>query len=197
MRKVVFFPALLLLAFLVGCSSTPHYYEPDPMVEWTFRPGQSLVVIAGFSDMMSVRFADGLTEMLSETSCFTVMDQREVTAVFPEYPANILDSRTSFSESDIPKFQRIQQRLGTDYILVAWSPARARSSTNNVYNSFTAGFRTQLLGFPGAHRLGWSAFSESIGQAWSRQQRENESAVVQAGVEKMVSELLQKTGMQK
>ena len=194
-------PTVFLLAgplvLLASCVSGPVYYEPDRAEPWTFQSGQSLVVIAGIADHDSIRFATELTRQLAETSTFIVKSQSEVTAAFPEYPATILDDRLSLADSDIPKFQNIQMRLGTDYILVAWCPIKEMYSANNLDSRFAIGFLCQMLGFPGGRKLGWSSFYESITPSLTGLQPQDQSNVIVAGAEKMASALVDKTDMRK
>lgn len=157
---------LLLVAvpiLFASCISFPKPAIVFDLYETSGFSGGSLAVISGIKDAESLELTKGVESLIAESSDIKVLGQEEITAIIPAYPATILDSRSGFSDADRAKFLKIQEKLGTDYILVLWG-SYFNQQNNNGSISSSLGIMGRLLEFPGAVPIGETDFQWSMGK---------------------------------
>ena len=159
--KIFLFAAVPLL--LASCVSSQKPAVVFGLYETGGLSGGSLAVISGIKASDSLEFVKRVENLLLESTNIKVLGYEDIKRKIPAYPATILDSRRDFTDADRAKFVKIQKLLGTDYILLLWSPYFDQQTYKGSTSS-SLGIMGRLLEFPGAVPIGETDFEWSMGK---------------------------------
>lgn len=167
---VYFFSAVVLLS----CSSTDlgkKYTSVEP--GFMLEPGKSIAVISGRNDDSDIQLVEMVTEKLSASKKFKVLQQSEIKKMVPRYPLNVnvidfsiagdKDKRyTSYLNSTSKEaIDAIHKLVKTDYVLVVWIEGmQAQSVSYYGGGSSQTNYMlvmSRLIAYPGGTVVGYSA----------------------------------------
>jgi len=122
----------LLVILLAGCVG----YSPRSdfeLVEGEKKINKgTIAVIAGSGSEVDIKLAHEITRQLTENTNLTVFSQEELNKRMPQYPMFFMKSQESetdqwsirpsyLSEENKKSLKKIQEKLGAEYILLAWA----------------------------------------------------------------------------
>jgi len=122
----------LLVILLAGCVG----YSPKSdfeLVEGEKKINKgTIAVIAGSGSEVDIKLAHEITRQLTENTNLTVFSQEELNKRMPQYPMFFMKSQESetdqwsirpsyLSEENKKSLKKIQEKLGAEYILLAWA----------------------------------------------------------------------------
>ncbi|MFW5770451.1 MAG: hypothetical protein ACOCX9_03355 [Spirochaetota bacterium] len=122
----------LLVILLAGCAgySTKSDFE---LVEGEKKITKgTIAVIAGSGSEIDIKLANEITTQLTDNTNLTVFSQEELSKRMPQYPMFFMKSQESetdqwsirpsyLSEENKKSMKKIQEKLGAEYILLAWA----------------------------------------------------------------------------
>lgn len=123
---------ILVVSLLIGCAT----YKGKPefkLVNGSTRIQKgTIAVIAGSGSEFDIKLAKEITRELSENTDLKVFSQEELSSRMPQYPMYFMKSQESdtdkwsiqpsyLSEENMKSLQKIQEKLGVEYILLAWT----------------------------------------------------------------------------
>lgn len=210
--KKLFIICIIALLFS-GCSPFKKGIYYDSMNKnYKHTPGKKMAVISGGSHDGDQILAETITEKLSKSGKFKMMNQTDIAKILPKYPLNFHaidfkitekndeDSITYTSESSKSRFKDIQRALKVDYLFVVWSEGLA---VKTVFSSQTGSSTTmyasalgRMMEYPSGDLVGYSGLWKIYTLGFIDNFRSKESIVIEMyneTADRIVSEILKKT----
>lgn len=197
MKNAKFLSFIILIINIIilnGCISTYVVYEP--LNEANEINSGKIAVISGYNNQYITKFSELVTDYLINNSRFSVITQKEISEVFPTYPANILDgSAEGFTDNDKGKMDNIQNGIGADYILVVWIDNMGTYSSSQMFTeavSFVV--HSRMISYPESKIIGYSEFEWEARRLFTSKEETIEN-MLDGSADTLVYELLTDTGM--
>ncbi len=124
--------SLMIMALLIGCG-TYKAKSDFKLVNGNSKIQKgTIAVIAGSGSEFDIKLAKEITRELSENTDLKVFSQEELSRRMPQYPMYFMKTQESntdkwsiqpsyLSEENMKSLKKIQEKLGVEYILLAWT----------------------------------------------------------------------------
>lgn len=129
----VFIMCLLCISFFYNCSSADLGKKYTPVESgFMLEPGKSIAVISGRNDDNDIQLTEMVSEKLTATKKFKVLQQSDIKKMVPKYPLNLSVIDFSIAGDQAKRYtpyltstsktaiDAVHKSVKTDYILVVW-----------------------------------------------------------------------------